>query len=188
MKNNRKATLVVVLVAVILAASVGGTLAYLATKTDALENIFQPVKVSSAVYEEGANGGEFTGAVKNNVKIQNTGDIPAYIRAAVVVTWQDSQGNVLGKLPVAGEDEDYKITWTTETGWVEKDGFYYYTKPVAAGASTDVLFTDCKPLKAAPESGYKLHVEVIGSAIQASGITGATSYENAWSAAKTNGN
>jgi len=181
MKNNRKATLVVVLVAVILAASVGGTLAYLATKTDALENIFQPVKVSSAVYEEGKKA-DGTFDVKNNVKIRNTGDIPAYIRAAVVITWQDDEGHVLGKLPVEGTD--YEIEWKLDN-WDEKDGFYYYTSAVPAGNSTGVLFTDCKPIKAAPEAGYTLHVEVIGSAIQASGIDGAT-YLNAWSQAKEN--
>lgn len=184
MKNNRKATLVVVLVAVILAASVGGTLAYLATKTDALENIFQPVKVSSAVVETMSNDK----LTKSDVAIQNTGDIPAFIRAAVVITWQDDEGNVLGKLPVAGTD--YTITYSTSSKWTtnQNDGFYYYTEAVASGATTETLISSIVVKGPAPEAGYTLHVEVIGSAIQASGITEATSYEDAWSAAKTNGN
>ena len=178
MKNNRKATLVVVLVAVILAASVGGTLAYLATKTDALENIFQPVKVTSKVEETMSSDG----LTKSDVAIKNTGDIPAYLRAAVVITWQNDEGNVLGKLPEAGVD--YTITYPTSSKWTAKqsDGFYYYTESVASQNTTEELIDSITVNKVAPESGYKLHVEVIGSAIQASGIPGAT-YQTAWSKA-----
>ncbi len=31
-----------------------------------------------------------------------------------------------------------------QSGWVEKDGYYYYTKPVATGESTPHLFTEVK--------------------------------------------
>ena len=43
----------------------------------------------------------------------------------------------------------------------------YYQKPVAAGGSTDTLFTGCS-LKAGviPPDGYHLTVEILGSGIQ----------------------
>lgn len=138
--------------------ALGGTLAYL-TDTDApVENTFLPAKVTTSVVENTENG------VKSNVKIQNTGNIPAYIRAAVAVTWQDSSGNLCGKAPMAGED--YTITWTL-AGWERSsDGFYYYQSPVLPGETTDVLFTACSPVSDRAPEGYDLTVEIMGSGIQ----------------------
>lgn len=138
--------------------ALGGTLAYL-TDTDApVENTFHPAKVTTSVVETTGNG------VKSNVKIQNTGDIPAYIRAAVTVTWQDGSGNLWGSAPAAGED--YAITWTL-SGWERSsDGFYYYKTPVLPGGTTDVLFTACSPMPDRTPEGYQLAVEIMGSGIQ----------------------
>ena len=124
----------------------------------------------------------FNGTVKNNVTIQNDGDTEAYIRAAVVVTWQDSEGKVYAVKPEVGVD--YQITFPTGTGWVYRtaDGFYYYTSPVVpednavttdvVEDSTGVLLTNCMPLKAAPADGYTLSVEIVAESVQAKGFDG----------------
>ena len=154
---KRKSTVLLVSL-LALCITVGGTLAYLATHTDSVVNTFTPSTVTTAVTEN------FDGTTKTNVKIQNTGDTTAYIRAAVVVTWQDADGNVYGQEPVKGED--YSISWT-KSGWVEAaDGFYYYTEPVAAGASTGELFTNCSSGAGEVPDGYYLAVEILGSGIQ----------------------
>lgn len=157
----------------VVGVTVGGTLAYIVAGSGPVENEFTPSKVTTAVVES------FDGTTKSDVKIRNTGDTTAYIRAAVVVTWQDEAGNVYGQKPVEGED--YNINWT-KNGWAEgDDGFYYYLSSVAAGGETKVLFTDCTPVEGRAPEGYSLAVEILGSGIQS---VPDTAVEEAWSNAK----
>ena len=159
MKTKKPVALVALLV--LLCCTVAGTLAYLVTNTDPVTNTFTPAHVSTAVDETFKNG------VKSDVKIQNTGNIDAYIRAAVIINWADENGNV-SATPVKATD--YTITWTKE-GWVEHNGYYYYTAPVAAGALTGELFTDCKLAeKVTPPEGYNLQVTILADGIQAEPI------------------
>ena len=154
----RKQFVLLVSVVALILGIVGGTVAYLVTNSGDVENTFQPSRVACAVSET------FTNNVKSDVKIQNTGDTTAYIRAAVVVTWQDSKGNV-SAIPV--KDTDYSITWTKDN-WVEKGGYYYYTSPVAPNGFTGELFTNWQPIVAAPAEGYTLCVEILADAVQSS--------------------
>jgi hypothetical protein len=112
-----------------------------------------------------AAGTHNTGTEKTAVKIKNTGDTDAYIRVAVVVTWKKADGTVWAQAPVAGTDY---TAWTPGTDWVRgADGYYYYTKSVAPDALTGILINQIVPLKAAPEAGYTLSIEIVASAIQA---------------------
>lgn len=141
----------------IFTVSAGGTLAYLITSTDDVTNTFTPSEVEITLKED------FDGSTKENVKVTNTGDTDAYIRAAVVVTWK-KDGAIYGKVP--DEGKDYRIEWTKD-GWTEgSDGFYYYKEPVAAKGETGVLFTECAPVIANIPEGYKFHVEVIAQGVQ----------------------
>lgn len=154
---GRAAATVLALV-LILGAAVGGTLAYLVTQTNSLTNTFEPSHVSCAIEET------FKDGVKSNVKVQNTGDIDAYIRAKVVITWKDTYGNVYAAAPV--EDKDYTITYGD--GWEKIDGYWYYKSAVTSGKSTNNLIGTCALTanSAAPE-GYALSVEILAEAIQA---------------------
>lgn len=142
----------------ILGAVVGGTLAYLAARTDAIVNTFNPTKVDITVEEN------FNGTTKEDVKIKNNGDTEVYIRATYVVTWKDAAGNVYPTQPVEGTD--YSISLNLSEGWVQYGGYYYYTEPVAPGASTGVLITSCAPVSEKTPEGYFLSVDVLASAIQ----------------------
>lgn len=169
MKNMKKTVVLLTAIAVLLCATVGGTVAYLVTSTRSITNTFTPSNVTIRIEEN------MSGKVKNDVKIENIGNTAAYIRAAVVVTWQDASGNVYGQVPVEGMD--YSINWS-KNGWMgPKNGYYYYTSPVAPRDKTGVLFTDCKPIKAVPAEGYTLHVEIIAEAIQS---TPASAVRGAW--------
>ena len=142
-------------------ATVGGSLAYIFTNTDPVKNTFTPSEVTCKI-NESMNGTE-----KKDVTVTNTGDTAAYIRAAVVVTWQNAAGEVLGELPVAGTD--YVISFDT-ANWKESNGYYYYTGKVAAGATTpEALINSCTVKTKAPVDGYTLHVEIIADAVQADG-------------------
>lgn len=163
-KQPKQKLVLLAALVLVLGAAVGGTIAYLVTNTAQVKNTFIPSEVTTTIVEK------FDGTAKSDVKIQNKGNIDAWLRAAVVITWQDKDGNVYGTAPVEGTD--YTITWSM-TNWLKgADGFYYYTKPVAPDGLTEVLFTDCKQIVKAPtnedndEKGYFLNVEVIGSGIQ----------------------
>lgn len=162
-KTNKRALLAAAVIVLLLTAAIGGTLAYLATSTQKVENVFTPADVTSAVVEPSWTDGKTT---KSNVTIQNTGDVSAFIRAAIVVTWQDENGNVLSVKPRLETD------YTLEIGssWTKDGDYYYYNAAVAAGAQTANLIKACTVIAKAPIDGYTLHVEVIGSAIQSEGM------------------
>ena len=67
------------------------------------------------------------------VSVQNNG-AEAWIRVKVETVVVDRDGKELPIDPVSFEVD--------ETKWTFKDGYYYYLKPVATGASTDVLFSE----------------------------------------------
>ena len=158
-RRSEKSAALLVSLLLLLTVTVGGTIAFLMDSDGPLHNLFNPSQVTTYVDET------VSGDTKSNVKIQNTGDTDAWIRAAVVVTWQDTDGNVYGQTPKAGENY---TAWTPGTDWVKgADGFYYYTKPVAAQAATaNALIAEIKPIGTSPAEGYYLTVEIIGSGIQ----------------------
>ena len=162
-KKFKRLLTVLISATLVLGVVIGSSLALLIDSEEAVVNTFVPSQVTTAVSEE------LNGSAKESVKITNTGDIDANIRAAIVVTWQDAKGNVYGQKPVAGTD--YTMLLDLENGWTknEADGFYYWNAPVAPGANTGVLITSCTAANTAPE-GYSLCVEIIGSGIQAVGI------------------
>ncbi len=174
-RRNRKPTLLMLALAILLVAVVGTTIAYLFTNTDSITNTFTPASVATDIDED------FKGEVKNNVKVKNTGDVDAYIRAAVVVTWQNDTGEVYPTAPVEGTD--YTVTWTKD-GWVEYGGYYYYTSAVAPNASTGILLTDCKPVEGKTPENYHLVVEILASAIQGKPDSAVT---DAWGVTIANG-
>lgn len=156
-RRMKKSVALAVSLVLLLVFGVGGTLAFLVDETRPLKNLFTPSQVKTEVTET------LDGSTKSNVKVKNTGNTTAWIRAAVVITWQDAEGNVYGALPVEGTD--YSISYN-KTGWLTgADGFYYYTNPVESQAETDVLIKSCTYTANAPE-GYSLCVEIVCGGIQ----------------------
>lgn len=191
MKTKQPVALVALLV--LLCCTVAGTLAYLVDKTPEVKNTFEPAKVTTSVLED-----PFDGVTKKNVRIMNTGNIDAYIRATVVVNWasdSETEKNVVSGI-VPKEGTDYTIDWTM-VNWVKVGDYYYYTQKVAAKGETKQLFTDCKLKEGVtPPSGYHLQVTILADGIQADGVGVAsdgkttTPMEDAWGvdpSALTNG-
>lgn len=157
---NRQFVLLVSIIA-LLVGIVGSSLAYLVTKTDPVQNTFQPSRVTCRIDEE------FDKATKRNVKVTNTGDTDAYIRAYIVVTWTDDDGNIVAQKPVAGED--YSLVIPINTGWSKgSDGFYYYASSVAPNGQTGTLIESCSPMGENAQK-YKLTVDIIADAVQSKG-------------------
>lgn len=159
---KRSLVLVVSVLALVLAVA-GGTLAWLTANSGPVTNTFTPAQVTCEVDET------FQNNVKSAVSIKNTSNIDAYIRAYVVVTWKDAQGNVYG-MPV--KDTDYNISYDLGNGWEKgSDGYYYFTKPVGVDKTTSELIKTCAPVADKAPAGYDLSVEIIAEAIQSQPTT-----------------
>lgn len=163
-KSDKRAFVAIVALVLVLCLTVGGTVAFLATRTNSVTNTFTPSHVTTAVDEDTTT----TPGTKSDVKIENTGDTSAYIRATYVVNWVDANGNIYAAQPVAGTD--YQESLNT-TDWTKKadDGYYYCNTAIEPGSKTPVLITSIAPIGAAPE-GYTLQVTIIAEGIQSRGM------------------
>ena len=142
----------------ILVCTVGGTVAYLVTHTDPVVNTFTPGKVSCQVEEEFKDND----TVKTKAVVKNTGNVPAYIRVAVVANTIDAQRNITGMATLEG--------WLNTAKWTEVGGFYYYKDVVQPGAVTDDLLKTGIDLTG-------IQVTILASAIQS---TPTDAVQEAW--------
>ena len=143
--------------AVLIMAAVGSTVAFLIDKTAPVENSFEYAKVSCEVTENFANN------EKDNVRVKNIGTTDAYIRATYVVNWVDAQGNIASSDPAGYK---YTLTANLNNSWTKgSDGYFYYTSPVAPGASTEGSLLTCT-VKYPNNPEYTLSVEILAEAIQ----------------------
>lgn len=169
-KDKKKMSALAVCLLLTAMLAIGGTLAYLYTSTAPVVNTFNPVLPDITVDED------FSGNVKKNVTIHNTGEVDSFIRAKVVITWQNDAGNVYYKTPAVGTD--YTIDWTRD-GWLTgSDGFYYYSESVAPGGSTKKLFTGATPLRACEDPNYTLHIEILSQSIQSIPLSAVDTWDN----------
>ena len=147
---------------VLLLGVVGGsTLAYLAASSEPVSNSFTPGRVACS-----ESGGYIT----------NTGNVDAYIRAAVVVNWVNGAGEICGLAP--------SYTVYAKTGWTKgSDGYFYYNSRVASGDAAGTPYGTIDVNGSEPE-GFTRVVQVIAEAIQADGM-GASGAQDAWVKAKS---
>lgn len=154
--SGKKAILLSVLTIILAVAAIRATLAFIIVQTNPIENTFPPPNLSINIIEGN--------------KIENNGDVPVYVRAAVVVNWVDGEGAILSEQPTAG---DY--TLTIANGWVKgADGFYYHTAPLASQAKETLITTATQNTT---KAGYTLRVQVLASAIQ---TTPVDAVQNSW--------
>lgn len=155
----------------VLVAAVGGTLAWLSATTAPIENTFTFAEVDIEI-NEAFNAAK---TLKSNVSVQNVDDednIPVYIRVALVPTWQDDSGNIVG---VPASLIDLTISWddngaassTLANDWIKIGDYYYYTKPVDVGNSTAVLIKSAEVADSANAEAYHMDLQVVADAIQA---------------------
>lgn len=142
----------------LLTLTVGGTVAYLVASTPEVENTFTPSQVSCEVTEN------FDGTYKTNVNVINKSDINAYLRVKLVTYRVNDEGQHIGGTASIPD-------FTPGANWVQHGGYYYYTLPVAPGASPAADLIDKIELKAYPVTpenpdGGKQVIEVMAEAIQ----------------------
>ena len=151
----------VIVLSVMLVLLCGTTVALMFRQTSLLTNEFETAVVDCFVHETTDTGSE-TATSKSSITVQNTGNIPAYIRVRFVSYWADDEGHIVGKpseMPSIPYDES---TWFTQ------NGIYYCRSPIAVGASTPELLKSGMiiVLHVDTETGYRQVLEVFADAIQ----------------------
>lgn len=171
-KKNIKSILLLASMILVIIAVVGGTLAFLLDTAGPVENTFTPSEVPIEVMEY------LDGSTKSNVRIKNTGNVDAYIRAKVIVNWKKTTGEIVASVP-AGYIYDLE---SPETGWVLHNGYYYFTSKVEPQTETETYLIPRCTVKMPENPEYELQVDIIAQSIQADGedANGRTPAEIAW--------
>lgn len=162
--RHKRLSALAVSLALLLTMGIGATLAWLSDTTPGLVNEFTPVSDPPEVTES------FEGTLKKDVQVINKGNIPAYIRAAIVATWQkvDAEGHTTGELapdaPVLGTD--YTLT-LADSGWQQQGGYHYCLTSVEPSEMTPELIESATQLR--EKDGYKLVIEILAQTIQSDG-------------------
>mgnify|MGYP003297179293 CR=1 FL=1 len=161
-KKQKKVVSLLLSIALLLTLATGGTLAYIVTKSAMAQNQFVAGYVTSSVNDTGT--------------VTNSGNVDAYIRAAVVVNWMDKDGNVYGIKPRYSVD--------VNGGWKAIGDFYYYTATVPASGTTNNGPVTVNVKDNAPSNDYELSIEIVAEAIQTEGTLDSndsvTAVLNAW--------
>ena len=168
-KNKRliiKNSLFMQISILLLICLVTGSVAYL-IKQNSLKNEFLIGEVKTEVMEEF----DINNKIKQDVRIKNIGNVPIYIRAKIVISWKDEQGNILEGIPE--ENVDYSIKFSETSNWIKSnDGYYYYKKAIEQNTTTDILIEECKQIKEYEDK--ILEVSIANQAIQGSPIKAVT--------------
>lgn len=139
---------------VIVAGTVGGTIAWLTANASA-DNSFDVAQVSCSVEGMTANNNQ------SNIKIKNTGTIDEYIRATIVLSWVDDNGDTLANNVL---DTDYSIQINSVDWFKGSDGNYYYKEKVQPNAmTTNLINTLSLPTS---QDGKKIKLEIFADSIQ----------------------
>ena len=152
--GGKRAGALTIALVLVLALAVGGTLAYLFTRTDDVQNTFTPSHVTCQVDET------FDGTTKRNVNVTNTGDIDAYLRVKLVTYRVNESEQRIGGTATIPD-------FTPGEGWVKFGDYYYYTKPVAPNKQpAKALIDSIKLTNYNDADGGKQVIEVMAEAIQ----------------------
>ena len=159
-KFHKKSLVLLIALALLLTCTVSGTVAFLAVEADPVTNTFTPVELDTKIVET------FTQGVKSSVKVQNNGNIYAYVRVGVYGYWAVRDETDAEKIVAP-----WKADFTVGGGWEKKGDWYYYTDKLAPNGQLtgDLLGSDITQTGA--PSNYPnayLVVNVIHQAIQTS--------------------
>ena len=160
--SGKKAIVLFVLALCLALVTVGTTLSIFIMRTNSIKNLFSPpdIKIS----------------IEGNT-IENTGDVPVYVRAAVIANWvaDDNSGAILSVQPIEGTD--YTIIFNNTEWFKASDGFYYFSSPLPSRGIASKVVSSASPITS--KEGYTLQISVITSAIQSTPVD---AIEDSWTA------
>ncbi len=156
-------TVIALALLILVALTIGETIAYLTTESDPVSNTFTASTSGITVNEE------FNNEVKENVNVTNNSSYPVYVRATYVAYWvSDTDDSVLLEVPVISGTLhiNHGTSETAGEPWIKKDdGYCYYNKIVQPGEKTSNFIDEIAPSVVKP--GYHLVIDVIAESVQA---------------------
>lgn len=160
MKKGRMGPLPLVVAIVILTVLTGGVVAYMFRTTADKQNQFTPAEVSCEVKEVF----DSDKAEKSSIRVQNTGNIDAYLRLRLVSYWVKVEAD--GSETIASKVSEMPEI-TPADGWIAgADSTYYYALPIAPGAMTPEFLETGTKIVLRREDEYRQVVDVFAEAIQ----------------------
>ena len=142
--NRKKKLVVIAMLVVCIAVLATGTLAYY-TAQETAYNVITTGSMNMKLHDETTGGKPFPKEGINNIApgmvidkvvyVENDGSVDFWTRISLEKTITAAEG-VDKELSF----EHIKLNINT-SAWEEKDGYYYYKKPVAPGKATEKLFT-----------------------------------------------
>jgi hypothetical protein len=181
---KRRLTVCALIITAAVAAASVNVLAKYVKGSQKLENTFSRSDYDSPSVSDTVSADKDGFFYKSNVSVTaGEHDYPVYVRVNLIVTWQDSDGNIYGQQPLL--DTDYTLEYNEADWTLSDDGYFYCNSAIAGGDTTPLLIGEnqkLKQIKSAP-TGYTMHVEVVAETIQAVGTTesGITAEDDAWS-------
>lgn len=190
-KITKTLPILIVTVLLVLLLLSGVVYAALRDTTAKVENGFETAYVECSVDEK------FDGIEKKEVKVKNTGNVPAFIRVKVVVNWLDKSGNVI-MYPPDGCYTEVKLNasnWTNPNGddttavnstKYLTNGYWYYKGIVQPEGSTDELINSIKAtytdvnLEEPPRLQVTIYAEAIQAAENQFDGDGYNAWEDKW--------
>lgn len=162
-KLHRKGIVLLIALALLLICAVGGTVAYLSVGTGPVTNTFTPAELDTVIVED--FGETYDGVLKSSIKVQNNGNIDAYVRVGVYGYWAVKDG---------GGNEKIIAPWScpnlANIGWTTIGDWYYYSSALKPGELTSDLLGGNPITQTNPPASYPnayLVVNVIHQSIQA---------------------
>ncbi len=146
MNRVKRRILIVAVIAAVIALTAVGSIAFF-TAEERTHNVITTGGVEIAVNEwadddktepfpeAGVDGVLPGSAVTKIVEVENTGSSEAWVRVSVEKAIELAEGK-------EGEADTSLLALDIDTeNWTEKDGWYYYNSALAAGETTEPLFT-----------------------------------------------
>ena len=173
----------VLLLLVLLSATAGTVYAFLTAISAPTNNTLTPAPEKDPVVTQ-PNGNNSVLMENLCIKADNLG-YPVYMRAVILVTWEDANGAIYGDPPVEGRDYTLSLRVGDADPWfLGIDGFYYHRSMVQPNSYTNILVEKMEQLATAQiPDGYSLHIQLVAQSIQAVGTTDADdtpAVQNAW--------
>ena len=151
---------------------VSGSFAYLFVYTSTLNNAFSEAYVTCSIEES------FNRLCKSSIKVKNTGNIDAWIRVALVPTWEDDNQMAVNQKVNEEKDEEDLIIIISDSWFKGTDGYYYCRDKISPGKSTPELLASAISVNTSSEgylAGYHMNLQVLCEAIQSEPDTTVTS-------------
>lgn len=170
---KKKILALCLIVALAVTAVTGATLAYF-TDNDEAENVFTVGNVDIDLTEpkwdeegekeaEDAYPGE---ALAKDPTVENIGKNPCFVR--IHITGLDQFTEQFGADAMIKVRTDY-VDGKLGENWVEYNGFYYYTKVLPVGETTDALFDQIVIPTQVTNNAETVSINVVAQAVQAQG-------------------